>query len=191
MRELQGDMVRRSGGGRAPRARRRGAVAAVVGVALAAAGCGASGTEVDAPERSGTVAVYAVVDGKLVVVEHEVGGADQMRPQGRALAAVEALVLDKAERPEGAITQWGGRCSSGAKVDQVEVEAARVVVRVRGAAGVMCQRTGKALEQQRQQLAWTAVDNLEVDPATPVRLYGPNGGVMWEDVVADEGLLAR
>lgn len=190
MRALQGEAVQRVGE-RSRGVRRRRAVAAALGIGLLVTGCGASGSETDAPEGSDVVAVYAVVDGKLTVVDHEVAGAGQMSPQGRALTALEALVLDAVERPDGAITQWGGRCSSGAKVDQVEVKDSRVEVRVRGAAGVICPRTGRALEQQRQQLAWTVVDNLDVDPSTPVRLYGSNGAVMWEDVVADEGLLAR
>lgn len=172
--------------------RRSLAVLTVAALALVA-GCGEeSGDGGDASnEESSTVTVFWVNgDGKLSPTEVEVSGADQMRPQGRALAALEELVQTTPDE-DGLRSHWGGRCAVGAKVDSLTPESSRVTVRVRGAAGVMCSRKGANLEQQRQQLAWTVVENLETDPSTPVRLYGSNGAPMWGDVVADEKILAE
>ena len=60
-----------------------------------------------------------------------------------------------------------------------------------GPAGVTCKRTGAQLEQQRQQLAWTVIDNLGVDASTPVRLIAFNDVPIWDDVVADQAMLAQ
>jgi hypothetical protein len=158
------------------------------------AGCGsdAGGEGGEGEAEASTVTVYWVDgDGKLSAVEREVEGADRMRPQGRAVAAVQELMLTTPAKDDDLISHWGGRCAVGAKVEDLAEEGRVVTLRVRGAAGVMCQRKGAALAQQRQQLAWTVVENLEADPSTPVRLYGPNGAVMWEDVVADEKFLAK
>lgn len=183
---VQGAWSRRRRVGRA-----RG-VALVLAAAVVVTGCGADAGGAGEPKGDeATVRVFMVDgDGKLVPVDQSVGGAEQLRPQGRALAAVEALVHSEVEEAEGLVSHWGGRCAVGAKVVTVEREAKVVAVRVHGAAGVVCVARGARLTQQRQQLAWTVVENLGVDPATPVRLYGSNGGLLWKDVVAQEGILA-
>ena len=160
--------------------------------ALTLQACGSETEESAAPGQTAeTVTVHWVnADGKLEPVEVDVAGADRMRPQGRAMAALEKLIHTTPEKDDDLISHWGGRCAVGAKIDELTAERGVVTMRVRGAAGVMCKRNGAKLEQQRQQLAWTVVDNLEVDASTPVRLYGSNGALMWEDVVADEKALA-
>lgn len=167
-------------------------LAAVIALALVQ-GCGSETEEGgDADASASTVTVHWVdADGKLRPVEVDVPGADDMRPQGRAMAALEKLIHTTPEKDDDLISHWGGRCAVGAKIDSLSTEGSAVVLEVRGAAGVMCKRSGAELEQQRQQLAWTVVENLEVDASTPVRLFGSNGAMMWEDVVADEGILAE
>lgn len=175
---------------------RRGGVALAMAtlIACAASSCGdddGSGAA-SASDGGNTVKVFMVdKDGKLVGVEKEVAGAEQMRSQGRALAAVKALVSTTTAKDESPLSHWGGRCAAGAMVEGLEEEGRVISVRVNGPAGVMCARTGAELTQQRQQLAWTVIANMGADPGTPVRLYGPNRGVMWEDVVASEKVLAN
>lgn len=175
------------------RRHRRGGAALILAPLLAfTASCGDDeGGGAAAEESSGsTVKVYMVDgDGKLTAVETKVDGADQMRPQGKALAAVKLLVSTTAT--DDLMSHWGGRCAAGAKVESLEQEGNVISVRVNGPAGVMCQRSGTALTQQRQQLAWTVVDNMQASPGTAVRLYGPNRGLMWQDVVANEDVLAK
>lgn len=167
----------------------RGAVLALA-AAVTLAGCGGDAGGAEEPEGT-TVQVFMVdADGKLAAVDQPVDGAEQMRPQGRALAAVEALVHSETDESAGLVTHWGGRCAAGAKVVSVEQESRVVAVRVHGAAGVVCVDEGPHLVEQRQQLAWTVVENLGVDPATPVRLHGSNGGLLWKDIVADQNILA-
>lgn len=174
------------------RRHRRGGAALVLAtlLALTASACGGDEGPAAAGETSSTVKVYMVNgEGKLTAVETKVDGAGQMRPQGKALAAVKLLVSTTAT--DDPLSHWGGRCAAGAKVESLAQEGDVIVVRVNGPAGVMCQRSGTALTQQRQQLAWTVVDNMQASPGTPVRLYGPNRGLMWQDVVANEDVLAR
>ncbi|MFC6695044.1 hypothetical protein [Nocardioides daphniae] len=162
-------------------------------VALTASACGDDdGKGAASAEASGSsVKVFMVDDdGNLVGVEKEVDGAEQMRPQGRALAAVKLLVSTTTAKGDSPLSHWGGRCAAGAKVEGLEEEGRVISVRVNGPAGVMCSRSGAELTQQRQQLAWTVIENMGADPSTPVRLYGPNRAVMWEDVVASEKVLA-
>lgn len=171
---------------------RKGLVVAAVTALALVQGCGSETEGGGEPEATAsTVTVHWVDgDGKLRPVEVDVPGAADMRPQGRAMAAVDKLIHTQPEEDDLS-SHWGGRCAVGAKLDSLSTEGNAVVLRVRGAAGVMCKRSGAKLEQQRQQLAWTVVENLEVDASTPVRLFGSNGAVMWEDVVADEGILAE
>ena len=154
-------------------------------------GCG---TDEAAPETkastSGVPVYFVDQSGKLASVEQQLAGADKMRSQGKAVAAVEALLTVVPEKDSKLKSHWGGPCGVGTGVESLQKDGPLITLRVRGAAGVACDVKGAEVAQQRQQLAWTIVENLGVDPTTPVRMYGPNGAVMFNDVVADEKFLA-
>lgn len=171
---------------------RRGLTLASVAVlAVSAAACGSDANGEGSGEGSSTVTVFFVDgDGMLRPVEHEVEGAEGMRAEGRAVAAVKALVHEQPE-DEALKTHWAERCAAGAKVESLASEGQLVTLKVHGPAGVTCKRTGAQLEQQRQQLAWTVIDNLGVDASTPVRLIAFNDAPIWDDVVADKAMLAQ
>lgn len=185
------DQVRETRWRRATTARHVLAVGSVAALLAVTAACGSDAGADDEPGADGsTVTVYFVDgDGRLRPVQHEVKGADGMRPQGRAVAAVEALVHTVPDE-KGLSSHWAERCAAGAKVEELDEADGRVSVKVHGPVGVVCKRTGAKLEQQRQQLAWTVVANLDSDPATPVRFLGFNDTLIWDGVVADENALA-
>lgn len=175
--------------------RRRSTPLAAVSAAIALVlltGCGGDDGDSDSEKGSVGIPVYFVDDaGKLSPVDQELSGGDRMRGQGRAMAALEALVALTPEEGSGLTSHWGGKCGVGAGVESLQKDGDLITIKMRGAAGVTCNRSGAEEAQQRQQLAWTVVTNLDAAPSTPVQMYGPNGALMFKDVVADESFLAK
>ena len=176
-----------------PRKRRkRVAVAAALTAAVLLGGCGNDGDDSSDDEKTTALSVYFVDnEGKLVPVEHEVAGADKMSSQGRALAAVEALISETPEKESGLKSHWGGSCGVGASVKSLQKQSGLITLKVNGPGGVACNRKGPEELQQRQQLAWTIVENLGGAATTPVQMYTPNGAILFTDLVADESYLAN
>lgn len=165
------------------------AVAASVLLVLTTAGCGDEQSPAAADEAG--VPVYFVEDGKLKpVLQESSKPVDSMRPQGRAELAVRALLRDEPAEDAGHSTHWGRSCVSGASIKSLTNNAGRITLTLGGAGGRVCTKKGVEDELQQQQLAWTIVENFDVDPSTPIAVIGQNGAAIWESLVADESLLA-
>lgn len=130
--------------------------------------------------------------GSLRPVPIPVEPADASTLRQRAAAGVAAL-LAAAESGERYSSLWGRMCGLGTGVESVEPpsEGRPVVVRLTGEGGALCDLSRGALVLREQQLAWTVVTNLDVDPGTSVRVLGPRGDRHLSDVVPDAAHLAE
>lgn len=156
---------------------------------LATAGCGDE-QPAEAAKESGVV-VYFVQDGALKPVAQESSAkVESMSPQGRAALAVKTLLQDEPAEDASHDTLWGRSCVSGASVKSLTNNGGKITLSLGGAGSQVCTKTGAEDVLQQQQLAWTVVENFEVDPATPIKVIGPNGAAVWQGLVADEKVLA-
>jgi len=116
---------------------------------------------------------------------------DVRTPRARTRVAIEALLAGKPEKGRTYSTYWGTFCGPGDGVESIRSSSTAVVVTLTGSGGATCDLSAEGYALQHQQLAWTVVENLGVDPRTPVRLVSASGLELWgEDVVADRSYLA-
>lgn len=171
-------------------ARVAGALAATL-VVLATAGCGDEDPAAKAADDPSGVVVFFVEDGALKpVVQESSERTDGMAPQGRASLALKTLLREEPAKDAGHTTLWGRACVSGASVKSLSNNSGKIVVKLGGAGGRVCTKSGAEDQLQQQQFAWTLVKNFEVDPSTPITLVGNNGAVIWDSLLADEKVLA-
>jgi hypothetical protein len=179
------------------------ATAVLVGLTLA--GCGTAGehddglkpdparqTGVDGQPGAGAAALagaYLVKDGTnhLVPVAVPSESGTHAGPDA-AKNALEGLL--GIEPKQGAELQslWDDFCAPGQGVTSVTATRKLVTVKLSGDAAALCDLSMEGWNLQRQQFAWTVMDNLDgfdgLAADTPVRLLGPSGVRMWDDVVA-------
>ncbi|KRC65252.1 hypothetical protein ASE12_11055 [Aeromicrobium sp. Root236] len=145
--------------------------------------------------RTETPATMFLVDNdtdQLVAVPAPIWPSLDVRtPRARTAAAIEALMAGEPMKGRTYSTYWGTFCRRGTGVKSIEQTSARVTVTLTGSGGALCDLSAEGHALQRQQLAWTVVENLGIDPRTPVRLMHGRDFRMWEeDVVADRAYLA-
>ena len=153
---------------------------------------GGSGTM----ERSArpTVVMFLIRSGSLQSVDALLRppGPDRT-PQQRAVAGVTALLAT--DESGGRFSSlWGRTCGLATGVESVEPpdgDGSPAVVRLTGEGGQLCDLTRRATTLRQQQLAWTVVTNLGIDPATPVRVIGARGKALFDDVTPEPAYVVR
>lgn len=154
---------------------------------VGATGCGNEDAAAGAEGGEGALVVYMVKDGAVTpVFQESTAQVKAMRPQGRAVLAVNTLFQEAPESDAPHTTYWGAACVTGATVASLTNNAGQVTLTLGGAGGRVCSQDGEAEELQRQQLAWTIIDNLEVDASTPIKVVGHNTAVIWDGLLADD-----
>lgn len=134
-----------------------------------------------------------VKSGRLEVVPAPLHpGTSSRTPEARAVAGVKALMAVEEDKGAKYSNLWGKPCGLGTGVRSVESLTAEPVIEVTltGQGGGLFDLTIRGSVLRSQQLAWTVVKNLGVKESTPVRVLGPDGSAVLDDVVPDRTYLA-